>query len=48
VLHQKIAARAYELYLARGGQHGDDWADWFQAEAEVLGKTGRGQSSAER
>ncbi len=48
VFHQEIAARAYELFLARGCQHGDDWADWFRAEAEVLGKTGRGQSSAER
>ena len=39
VFHQEIAARAYELYLARGGQHGDDWADWFRAEAEVVGKS---------
>lgn len=36
VIHQEIAARAYELFLTRGCQHGNDWADWFQAEAEVL------------
>lgn len=40
--HEQIAARAYDLFLARGGQHGDDWADWFRAEAEVLGKMDRG------
>jgi Protein of unknown function (DUF2934) len=35
-LQEEIAARAHELFLARGRRHGDDWADWFQAEAEVL------------
>lgn len=40
-IHEQIAARAYELFLARGGQHGDDWADWFRAEAEVSGKMDR-------
>jgi hypothetical protein len=36
IFHEEIAARAYELFLARGGQHGDDLADWFRAEAELL------------
>ena len=36
VLRSRIAARAYALFLARGSQHGDDLADWFQAEREVL------------
>lgn len=31
----RIAARAYELYLARGGSHGQDWDDWLAAEREV-------------
>jgi hypothetical protein len=31
----ELAARAYRLFLARGGRHGDDWRDWFQAEAEL-------------
>jgi len=30
----RIAARAYELYLARGGTHGQDWDDWLAAERE--------------
>lgn len=46
VFHREIAARAYQLFLARGGQHGDDWGDWFQAEAEVLGKRNRGGGPA--
>jgi hypothetical protein len=33
--HAAIAARAHALFPARGGQDGDDWADWFQAEAEL-------------
>jgi hypothetical protein len=34
--HEEIAARAYGHFLTRGGQHGDDWEDWFRAEADVL------------
>jgi hypothetical protein len=30
----RIAARAYELYLARGGTHGADMEDWLNAERE--------------
>ena len=36
--HSGVARRAYELYLARGGDHGhnvDD--DWRQAERELRG-----------
>lgn len=47
VYHQEIAFRAYELFLARGCQHGDDWADWFRAESEVLGKLSRRGRPAE-
>lgn len=32
---QEIARRAYELYLARGGEHGFDMDDWIQAESEL-------------
>jgi hypothetical protein len=32
---QQIAQRAYELYLARGGEHGRDADDWLQAEREL-------------
>ncbi len=31
-----IAARAYELYCARGRQPGHDLDDWLRAEAELL------------
>ena len=33
---EAIALRAYELFLARGGQHGSDLEDWLQAERELL------------
>jgi ElaB/YqjD/DUF883 family membrane-anchored ribosome-binding protein len=32
---ETIRARAYELFLARGARHGDDLADWFNAEREL-------------
>jgi len=35
-LFDLIARRAYELYESRGGSHGNDWDDWFQAESELL------------
>ncbi len=35
ISHEEIAARAYAHFLARGSQPGDDWADWFRAEAEL-------------
>lgn len=37
----RIAARAYELYLARGGSHGLDMEDWLVAEREVRGQSVR-------
>jgi hypothetical protein len=33
----RIATRAYELYLARGGNHGGDFDDWITAERELTG-----------
>ena len=33
--HEEIATRAYELYLARGAEHGHDAEDWAQAESEL-------------
>jgi hypothetical protein len=32
---ERIAARAYELYLQRGGGDGRAAEDWFEAEREV-------------
>jgi HSP20 family molecular chaperone IbpA len=31
-----IAERAYEIFQARGGEHGSDREDWFQAVKELL------------
>ena len=38
-LHSRIAARAHELYEARGCQDGNDMQDWLQAENEILRNT---------
>ncbi|MDC0714442.1 DUF2934 domain-containing protein [Stigmatella sp. ncwal1] len=37
--NEQIARRAYEIYLARGGEHGSNEQDWYQAEREL--KLGR-------
>jgi len=42
----RIAARAYELYIARGGTHGADWEDWLAAEREFA-KAGESNKSEE-
>jgi DUF2934 family protein len=34
-LHDRIVRRAYELVETRGKQHGQDCADWFQAERDI-------------
>jgi hypothetical protein len=36
---EEVARRAYELYLARGGDHGFDMDDWIQAESELRDKS---------
>lgn len=33
---EEIAERAYELFMARGGAHGQDVDDWLLAESELL------------
>ena len=38
---ERIAARAYELYLARGGGDGMDMQDWLAAERELRGQSGQ-------
>ena len=34
---ERVAQRAYELYLARGGADGQELDDWLCAEREVRG-----------
>ena len=33
--HGDIANRAYEIFLQRGAQHGQDFEDWLAAEREL-------------
>ena len=40
----RIAMRAYELYLARGGSDGGDFDDWLAAEREIVGDLAREDS----
>ena len=40
--HERIAMRAYQLYLARGGAEGDAITDWLEAEREIGGQDGSG------
>jgi hypothetical protein len=36
----RIRQRAYERYQERGGEHGRDTDDWFEAERDVEGERG--------
>jgi hypothetical protein len=38
VPEEKVRARAYELYLQRGGQGGSPEQDWLQALREISGQ----------
>lgn len=38
---ERIAQRAYELYLERGAIDGRDMDDWFTAERELVGSAPR-------
>ena len=38
-----IATRAFEIFEKRGGTHGNDVGDWFQAERELRMAEGKGQ-----
>jgi len=33
---EEIAKRAYELFMARGAEHGNDLDDWLLAESELV------------
>ena len=35
--YDDVARRAYELFLARGGEHGRDMDDWLEAERLLTG-----------
>ena len=42
----RVAVRAYELYLARGGSDGRDFDDWLAAEREL--SSGPSQSEPDK
>jgi hypothetical protein len=41
-LSEHVSRRAYDLFLARGGEHGRDLEDWTQAEREVAAASDNG------
>lgn len=43
---ERVARRAYELYLSRGGRDGSDWEDWLAAERELTEGQQTAQGSA--
>jgi hypothetical protein len=34
---ERVARRAYDRFLRRGGEHGRDQEDWFEAERDLNG-----------
>jgi hypothetical protein len=42
----EIAQRAYELFMSRGGAHGNDLDDWLIAESELMRARGMRQANA--
>ena len=47
VTKKKIAERAYHKYLQRGGKHGNDHHDWYEAEKEEEASKGALKSKKE-
>ena len=45
--NEQIRARAYERWLARGGQGGDEREDWLEAERELRGGRPNPESGTE-
>ena len=42
----EIAQRAYELFMSRGGAHGNDLDDWLIAESELMRARGMRHANA--
>ena len=50
-MEDEVRRRAYELYVARGGEPGREFDDWYAAEREVRGRRaagGRGEGPSSR
>jgi Protein of unknown function (DUF2934) len=39
--HEEIGLRAHQIYIERGGTHGQDIEDWLQAERELIEERGK-------
>jgi hypothetical protein len=37
ILHMQVAERAFLIWLAEGRPHGQDLANWYEAEAQLRG-----------
>ena len=46
--HSQIAHRAFEIYVARGGDHGHDMGDWFEAERQLVAEFSHSKPAATR
>jgi hypothetical protein len=46
--HLQIAHRAFEIYIARGGDHGQDVGDWFEAERQLAAELRPDKTSVKR
>jgi Protein of unknown function (DUF2934) len=44
--HGEVARRAYELFLARGAEHGLAVEDWLEAERQLTATTQRSSKKA--
>lgn len=38
--YRRVSHKAYELYISRGADHGNDQADWLEAERLVRAEMG--------
>jgi hypothetical protein len=45
---EEVARRAYERYQQRGGSHGSDQDDWYEAERDLSSNSSSGASSGHK
>ncbi|MBI2765941.1 MAG: DUF2934 domain-containing protein [Chloroflexi bacterium] len=43
---EQLAIKAYEIYCARGGEHGHDLDDWIEAERQLRMESADGSKQA--
>ena len=46
--HPQIAHRAFEIYISRGGDHGHDMGDWFEAERQLVAEFVQSKAAVKR